>query len=408
MGGRPLSARVRQSCAVARMTPFVQQNGMIPSAGSLRGSREETMSPPFRADHIGSLLRPKDLTQAYRARGEGKLSESAFKAAQEKAIRAVVATQEKLGLKVVTDGEFRRASYWSHWIDAVEGLSVGESLFKFHDSKGTEQAFICPVCTGKLKKVAPISTHEFKFLKSVAKAEPKITMPSPSTFHFWRGDRGLEGSGYPNRDAFYVDLCAIYRQEIADLAALGCRYVQLDEVALIMLGDPEIRAKVKARGEDPEALMSLYIRAMNEAVRGRPKGATAAMHICRGNFKGKWLSEGGYEAIAERVFKEIDVDAFCLEYDTPRAGDFKPLAQVPRGKTVVLGLVSTKTPTLESADDLVKRIEDAARYMPKEQLCLSPQCGFASTVAGNPVTAEDEEKKLALVVAVAKRVWGSA
>ncbi len=366
------------------------------------------MSPPFRADHIGSLLRPKDLTQAYRARGEGKMSLADFRKAQESAVREIVALQEKLGLKVVTDGEFRRASYWSHWIDAIEGLSVGESLFKFHDERGTEQAFICPVCTGKLKRVAPISTEEFTFLKSVTKAEPKITMPSPSTFHFWRGNRGLENSPYKTPAAFFDDLCAIYRQEIADLAALGCRYVQIDEVALINLGDPEIRAKVKARGEDPEALTALYIKAMNDAVKDRPKDVTAAMHICRGNFKGKWLSEGGYDTIAERVFKEVDVDAFCLEYDTPRAGDFKPLAHVPKGKTVVLGLVSTKTPALESADGLVKRIEEAAKYIPKDHLCLSPQCGFASTVAGNPVTAEDEQKKLGLVVEVAKKVWGSA
>jgi 5-methyltetrahydropteroyltriglutamate--homocysteine methyltransferase len=366
------------------------------------------MTPPFRADHIGSLLRPKDLTLAYRARGEGKMSAAEFKAAQDTAVREAVALQEQLGLKVVTDGEFRRASYWSHWIDAIDGLSVGESLFKFHDERGSEQTFICPVCRGALKKVAPISTEEFKFLKSVAKGEPKVTMPSPSTFHFWRGNRGLQGSPYASAEAFFDDLCAIYRQEIADLAALGCRYVQLDEVALIMLGDPEIRAKVKARGEDPDQLMTLYIKAMNDAVRGRPKGVAAAMHICRGNFKGKWLSEGGYDTIAERVFKEIDVDAFCLEYDTPRAGDFKPLAHVPKGKTVVLGLVSTKTPSLEGRDALVQRIEEAAQYMPKDHLCLSPQCGFASTVAGNPVTVEDEQKKLALIVDVAKQVWGSA
>ena len=239
---------------------------------------------------------------------------------------------------------------------SIGGLSVGESLFKFHDERGTEQTFICAVCKGKLKKTAPISTDEFKFLKSVAKGEPKITMPSPSTFHFWRGDRGLQGSPYKNAAAFFDDLCAIYRQEIADLAALGCRYVQLDEVAIIMLGDPEIRAKVKARGEDPDALMALYIKAMNDAVKGRPKGVTAAMHICRGNFKGKWLSEGGYDSIAERVFKEVDVDAFCLEYDTPRAGSFTPLRLVPKGKTIVLGLVSSKLPVLEHKDELRARI----------------------------------------------------
>jgi len=259
-------------------------------------------TPPFRADHIGSLLRPKDLTQAYRARNEGKMSEAEFRKAQDKAVRAIVALQEKLGFKVVTDGEFRRASYWSHWIDAVDGLSVGESLFKFHDERGTEQTFICPVCKGRLEKVAPISTAEFKFLKSVAKGEPKITMPSPSTFHFWRGDRGLQGSGYASAAAFYDDLSAIYRREIADLAALGCRYVQLDEVAVAILCDPAAREKVKAAGEDPDRLVDLYIGAINEAVKNRPAGVTVGVHVCRGNYKGMYLSEGGYDSVAERFF----------------------------------------------------------------------------------------------------------
>ncbi len=365
-------------------------------------------TPPFRADHIGSLLRPKELTQAFRDRNAGRIGAAEFGAIQDKAIREIVAWQEKLGLKVVTDGEFRRASYWGHWIDAIDGLTVAEAQFKFRDETGTEQAFICAACDGKLKKTGPISTEEFKFLKSIATAEPKITMPGPSTFHFWRGKKGLVGSPYKTAEAFFADLTAIYRQEIADLAALGCRYVQLDEVALIMLGDPEIRAKLVALGEDPDAMTALYIQAINDAVRGRPAGVTTALHICRGNYKGRWMSEGGYETIAARVFREVDVDAFCLEYDSPRAGDFAPLAEVPKGKKVVLGLVSSKVPTLESADGLVKRIEEAARFVPKEHLCLSPQCGFASTVAGNPVTADDEQKKLALIVDVAKKVWGSA
>ncbi len=364
--------------------------------------------PPFRADHIGSLIRPKELTQAFREHHAGKLSDARFKSAQDRAIRDIVGLQEKLGLKMVTDGEFRRGSYWGHWIPAVEGLGVAEARFKFHDEKGNEQSFICPTATGKLRQVGPISTEEFRYLKKVAKAEPKITMPSPSTFHFWRGGKTIEGTPYRTAADFFADLCAIYRAEIAALSALGCRYVQLDEVALIMLGDPAVRSRLAEFGESADQLMTLYIGAMNEAVRARPKGVTAAMHICRGNFKGKWMAEGGYDTIAARVFKEVDVDAFCLEYDTPRAGDFKPLAEVPRGKKVVLGLVSTKEPALESAAALVRRIEEAARYMPKEDLCLSPQCGFASTVAGNPVTAEDEKKKLALIVDVAKQVWGSA
>ncbi len=365
-------------------------------------------NPPFRADHIGSLLRPKELTQAFREHHAGKLGDKKFKEAQDRAIRDIVSFQEKLGLKVVTDGEFRRGSYWGQWIPAIEGLGVAEARFKFHDEKGNEQSFICPTCTGKLKQIGPISTEEFGYLKQVAKSEPKITMPSPSTFHFWRGRKTIEATPYEDTAEFFGDLTAIYRAEIAALAALGCRYVQLDEVALIMLGDPSVRTRLADGGESADELMTLYIKALNDAVRGRPKGMIAAMHICRGNFKGKWMAEGGYDTIAARVFQEVDVDAFCLEYDSPRAGDFKPLELVPRGKKVVLGLVSTKTPELESADALVRRIEEAARHMPKQDLCLSPQCGFASTVAGNPVTPEDEKKKLALIVDVAKRVWGSA
>lgn len=362
--------------------------------------------PPFRAEHIGSLLRPKELTQAFRRHSAGEITDDEFAAIQDAAIRRVVEFQEGLGLGMVTDGEFRRGSYWGHWITAIDGLDVKEALFAFHDDQGNEQVFIAPDCTGKLKKTAPISTEEFKFLKSVTKAEPKITMPSPSTLHFWRGDKGLEGSGYENAEAFFADLTAIYRQEIADLAALGCRYVQLDEVPLIMLCDPDIQAKLRARGEDPNALTDLYIGAMNDAVRDQPAEMAAAMHICRGNFKGKWLTEGGYDALAERAFKEIDVDAFCLEYDSERAGDFAPLKHVPPEKSVVLGLVSTKVPDLEPADGLLRRIEEAARYIDKDRLAISPQCGFASAVSGNPVTFEDEAAKLARVVDVARDVWG--
>lgn len=365
-------------------------------------------APPFRADHIGSLLRPKELTQAFRAYSKHEIEDGAFHSCQDHAIDDVVGLQRSVGLKVVTDGEFRRASYWGHWVDAIEGLDVAEAVFKFYDDAGNEQKFIAADCVGPLKKIHPISTEEFKYLKSVAgDATPKITMPSPSTLHFWRGRHTLDGSGYAGPEAYFDDLCGIFRQEIADLAALGCRYVQLDEVPLIMLGGEPIREQVRGWGDDPDALTTLYIQAMNDAVRDRG-GVTAAMHICRGNFKGKWLTEGGYDTVAERIFREIDVDAFCLEYDTERSGGFEPLRHVPDDKMVVLGLVSTKTPTLEDEDALVARIEEAARYVDKDRLCLSPQCGFASTVAGNPVTIDAERAKLELIVRVAERVWGEA
>ena len=362
-------------------------------------------NPPFRAEHIGSLLRPQALKDAFKAHSAGEIGEDAFEAAKQAAICDAVAMQEGLGLRMVTDGEFRRKSYWGHWVDAIDGFGVAPSLFAFHDEAGEEQVFIAADCIGPLNKVAPISTEEFAFLKTaVSAAEPKITMPSPSTLHFWRLSDTIEGSGYATDEAFFDDLCAIFRQEIADLAALGCRYVQLDEVPLIMLGSPEVCDRVRALGDDPDRLLTLYIEAMNAAVRDRGD-TVAGMHMCRGNFRGKWLSEGGYDLISERVFQSVDVDAFMLEYDTERAGGFEPLRHVPDDKSVVLGLVSSKVPDLEAAEDLRRRIDEAARYIDRARLSLSPQCGFASTVAGNPVREEDERAKLETIVRVAEGVW---
>ncbi|MYF06696.1 MAG: 5-methyltetrahydropteroyltriglutamate--homocysteine S-methyltransferase [Rhodospirillaceae bacterium] len=362
-------------------------------------------NPPFRAEHIGSLLRPRALKDAFKAHSAGEIGDEAFETAKRAAIRDVVAMQEGLGLEMVTDGEFRRKSYWGHWVDAIDGFDVAPSLFTFHDESGAEQEFIAADCVGPLRKAAPISTEEFAFLRTAAKtAEPKITMPSPSTLHFWRLSKTIEGSGYATDEAFFDDLCAIFRQEIADLAALGCRYVQLDEVPLIMLGSPAVCERVRALGGDPDRLLDLYIEAMNAAVRGRGD-TVAAMHMCRGNFRGKWLSEGGYDLISERVFQNVEVDAFMLEYDTGRAGGFEPLRHVPDDKSVVLGIVSSKVPEIEAAGELKRRIDEAARYIDRERLSLSPQCGFASTVAGNPVREEDEKAKLEAIVRVAKDVW---
>ena len=364
--------------------------------------------PPFRAEHIGSLLRPQALKDAFKAYNQGNLDDDAFEAAKEDAIREVVALQESLGLKLVTDGEFRRASYWGHWVDAIDGLGVKEALFKFHDADGNESVFIAANGEGKLEKAGDISTGEFRFLKSaVTTGEPKITMPSPSTLHFWRLSETIAETPYQTNEEYFDDLCDIFRQEIADLAALGCRYVQLDEVPLIMLGSETIRQQTRDLGGDPDHYLNLYIDAMNAAVRDRGD-VVAGMHMCRGNFKGKWLMEGGYDDIAEQVFKRVDVDAFMLEYDTERAGSFEPLAHVPDDKMVVLGLVSSKVPELEQADYLKARIDEAAQFINRDQLALSPQCGFASTVAGNPVELEHECAKLSNIVEVAESVWGSA
>ncbi len=364
------------------------------------------MPPPFRADHVGSLLRPARLREAFRSRRDGELTDAEFQAVTEYAIRDAVALQEGAGLQSITDGEFRRASYWAHFVEAVDGLSTGPALFEFTDADGQRLAFTAPHVVGRLHRSRPISAAEFEFLRTATSRTPKITMPAPSTMHFWRGPHAVEPGGYGSLDDVVADLAEVYRAEIAELAALGATYLQLDEVALAMLCDPDVRGAVSDRGEDPEALVGRYVAAINDAVAGRPDGVTVSLHLCRGNYKGRWMSAGGYQPVAERVFGESEVDALFLEYDSPRAGDFAPLRHVSPATTVVLGLVSSKNPQLETRDELLRRIEDAARYVPVERLGLSPQCGFASTAAGNPVTADDEMRKLALVVDVAEEVWG--
>ncbi len=362
--------------------------------------------PPFRADHVGSLLRPPELRRAHRDFADGRLSEDAFRDIQDQAIRDVVALQEGVGLKAVTDGEFRRASYWAHFVEAIEGFTVKPAIFRFHDDAGSEQEFLAPHVEGRISRPRSISGHEFAFLAEVAHALPKITMPSPPTLHFWRGRDGVDRDAYPDIETFFEDLAQVYRQEIADLAERGARYLQIDEVPIAMLCDSQVCEILAAQGVDAARLLDRYVALINACVGARPEGVTMAMHLCRGNFKGRWLSEGGYDAVAEKLFNEIDVDAFFLEYDSPRAGDFAPLRFVPKGRTVVLGLVSSKTPVLESKDHLKRRIDEASRHLALEQLALSPQCGFASTVAGNPVTQEDEIRKLALIVETASEVWG--
>jgi len=360
--------------------------------------------PPYRAEHVGSLLRPKALTDAYRRQVRGEISAADLQAVTEQAIREVVALQESLGLAVITDGEFRRASYWGHWIDAIDGLGVQPSLFRFGDNSGKQHEFLVTQCSAELRKTGPISTEEFAFLNAATKGTPKVTMPSPSTLHFWRLAETWAGSPYTSDRDYMYALAEVFRQEIADLATLGCCYVQLDEVPLVNLANAETRAQVSKLGTNPDGLIDLYVEATNRATTGRGD-VVAAMHICRGNYKGTWLTEGGYDDVAEKVFAGIDVDAFFLEFDTERAGGFEPLRFVPAGTKVVLGLVSSKTPALEDADMLKRRVEEAARYVAMEDLCLSPQCGFASTVAGNPVSADDQRRKLELVVKTASELW---
>jgi 5-methyltetrahydropteroyltriglutamate--homocysteine methyltransferase len=366
-------------------------------------------NPPFRAEHIGSLLRPPQLRHAFRQMSSGEIDAPAFAAIQDAAIAEAVGMQEAIGFKLATDGEFRRASYWGPVVDAVEGLTVRPANFFFRDGSGETQSFIAPYVSGKLHRRAGIATAEYEFLaKAAHRAVAKVTLATPSTFHFFRGPDAFDRSAYDDLAALLADLAAIYRAELGELAKLGCRYVQLDEVALIMLADPDIRRAVTQRGEDPDRLVGLYIDAINTALAGRPVDMRVGLHMCRGNFKGKYLASGGYDTIAERVFAETAIDVLFLEYDSERAGDFGALKYVPRQKGVVLGLISSKTPVLENKADLQRRIDDAARIVPLERLAISPQCGFASAVSGNPLAPTDQEAKLRLVIEVAREVWGEA
>lgn len=356
------------------------------------------MTPPARADHIGSLLRPKKLREAFRKHSMGQIPEAELRAVQDEAIRDVVRLQEDCGLNVITDGEFRRISYWEKFVRLTGGLEVRDAVFTFHDSAGHESKFTAPYVSGKVSRRQPITLDEFAFKNQ------KITMPAPSTMHFYRFTDW--GNAYENAEAFFADLGKVYQAEIAELAKAGCRYVQLDEVAVAILCDPAAREKVKAGGEDPDRLVDLYISAINEAVKNRPPQITVGVHVCRGNYKGMYLSEGGYDSVAEKFLSRTDVNHFLLEFDTPRAGGFAPLRFVPKDKGVVLGVVSSKTPVLENMDVLRRRTEEASRYVDSARLAISPQCGFASTMGGNPVTEADERAKLKLCVDAARAIWG--
>ncbi len=360
------------------------------------------MVPPFRADHIGSLLRPKLLREAFRKHASGEMPDGQLRAAQDEAIRDVVKLQEDCGLQVVTDGEFRRISYWEKFVRLTKGLVVKNAVFRFHDQHGHESDFTAPYAEGKVSRREPITLDEFEFLKKSSSRTGKVTMPAPSTMHFYRfTDWGV----YGDAREFFADLGKIYQAEIADLAAAGCRYVQLDEVAVAILCDPAAREKVKAKGADPDRLVDLYIDAINEAVKNRPARMTVGVHVCRGNYKGMYLSEGGYDSVAEKFFGRTNVNHFLLEFDSPRAGGFAPLRFVPKDKGAVLGLVSSKTAELEKLDGLKKRAEEAAKYLDAARLAISPQCGFASTMGGNPVSEADERAKLRLCVDAARAIW---
>lgn len=365
--------------------------------------------PPFRADHVGSLLRPPELLAARERVRQGSLPAADLARFEDDAIRDVVARQQAIGLESVTDGEFRRNLWHIDFLKSFSNVSVARSAVKvsFHTDEGDIDRLPSALrVDGVFARTRPIFVEHFRFLKSVARAQPKITIPSPSVLHF-RGGRGaIDEGAYPRMESFYADLAAAYAQEVDDLAAAGCRYLQIDEVNFAYLCDPRLCEEVRGIGEDPAALPHTYARLINGAIATRPEDMTVCMHLCRGNFESAWLAEGGYEPVAEILFNEIDVQGYFLEYDSPRAGDFAPLRFVPKGKRVVLGLVTSKRGALEQRDDLKRRIDEVSRVLPLEQLALSPQCGFASGERGNKLTVEEQWAKLRLVVEVAREVWG--
>jgi 5-methyltetrahydropteroyltriglutamate--homocysteine methyltransferase len=376
----------------------------------------ERTKPPFRADHVGSLIRPQALIKA-RARAEKQeISEAELRPIQQAAIRDVVRLQEELGLKLVTDGEFNRHSWHRDFMLKIRNVRMMPSKLtvRFHSADG-ERLHSPPTMqvTGKLARPKSgenggggIFVEDFKFLASIARATPKITLPSPTVLHFRGGRDAIDQRAYPDIAEFYDDLARLYREEIADLAQAGCRYLQIDEVNLAYLCDADLRRQVANIGEDPESLPKTYAKLLNDTIRERPRDMTVCMHLCRGNFAGAWVAEGGYEPIADLLFNQIEVDGYFLEYDSARAGGFEPMRFLPKGKVAVLGLVTTKSGQLESKDELKRRIEEAAKYAPLEQLALSPQCGFSSGIGGNTMDVAGEIAKLRLVVETARDVWG--
>jgi len=366
--------------------------------------------PPFRADHVGSLLRPPRLLEARARRRAGAIDDAELAHIEDEAIREVIGLQEDLGLESVTDGEFRRTWWHLDFLEKFANVTVipPSVKVKFHTHAGDVELEPPGLrVDGRLARPAPIFVEHFRFVKGATRRTAKQTIPSPSMMHFRGGRRAISADAYPDMEAFYADLARVYREEVTALAEAGCRYLQLDEVNLAYLCDAKLREQVRAGiGEDPATLPRIYGRLINAVIAGRPADMKVTMHLCRGNFQSAWVAEGGYEPVAEILFNEIGVDGYFLEYDDARSGSFEPLRFVPKGKIVVLGLVTTKLGALEGKDMLKRRIDEAARFVPLEQLALSPQCGFSSTVEGNRITVADQIAKLKLVVETAREVWG--
>jgi 5-methyltetrahydropteroyltriglutamate--homocysteine methyltransferase len=363
-------------------------------------------TPPFRADHVGSLLRPPSLKKARARRERGEISSGELHDAENVAIERIVARQSEIGLRSVTDGEFRRAMWHFDFLEHLDGVESFRADHGIAFKGGIETQAKGLRVTGKLGFSSHPMIGHFTFLRDHTTATPKMTIPSPSVLHFRGGRRAVSPEIYPDMEEFYRDLALAYRSAIQAFADAGCRYLQLDEVNLAYLCDPEQRSLLAARGDDPERLPAIYAHMINTAIEARPADMVITMHLCRGNFRSSWIAQGGYEPVAEILFHQIGVNGYFMEFDSERAGGFEPLRFVPKNKTVVLGLVTSKTGALESVEELERRIHDAARYVALDQLCLSPQCGFASTEEGNVLSEDEQWAKLSRIVEVAGKVWG--
>ncbi len=369
--------------------------------------------PPFRADHVGSLLRPAALQAARDEAAHGRITRETLQRIEDAAIGEAVAFQEALGLRSVTDGEFRRAYFHLDFLSEISGFEAyqDQTAARFRTAGGQVFDFSPPKLrvAGRLERTHPIMRRDYESLAGAVKgaASARITIPSP-TMALRGGRAAVDAAAYPELEAFHADLARIYREEVADLAEAGCRWLQLDDTNLAYLCDPKLRETSRAAGLDPDGLPQAYAALINDALASAPADMVTAIHLCRGNFKSAFVAEGGYDPVAEVMFNQIGVDAFFLEYDDERSGGFEPLRFVPKDKFVVLGLISSKVPALESRDEIRRRVDEAARFLPLEQLCLSPQCGFASTCHGNDLTFDDQRRKLELVIDCARDIWGEA
>jgi 5-methyltetrahydropteroyltriglutamate--homocysteine methyltransferase len=365
--------------------------------------------PPFRADHVGSFLRPKYLLEAREKKARGEIAAAELRKVEDKAITEIVKFQEDTGLQAITDGEFRRTYFHIDFLEQIGGVKTDiPVMIKRPD--GTEE-LAPPVMRviDKVRHVKDIQLADFQYLKSQTKRTAKVTIPSPTMLHFRGGRAGISKQHYPELEPdFYEDVAKAYGDELQSLSKAGCNYVQMDDTNLAYLCDDKMRAAAKARGDDPNELPHRYAKFINRVVAKKPAGMTLAMHLCRGNFQSTWAAQGGYEPVAEALLSEMNIDAYFLEYDDKRSGDFKPLRFLPKGKVVVLGLVTTKLDALEKKDDLKRRIDEAAKFAPLDQLALSPQCGFSSTVHGNNIAVEAQRTKLRLVIETAEEVWGKS